>query len=166
MTYSQPLLVLSMVIGAVGVMKCESQCKPWKWAEQGQSSMPCKTGKKMDFRFLVGDVAGAASADGPVDIKTYFFCPEVDDFSSLVMDGAIAYLNATEPAIGGNASLYLAAYGTGKSSEIRIPDESQNTHTMLWQPNHARCANKGGAAIANFLIYNTTLDEGDYKYKV
>eukprot|EP01061_Rhynchopus_euleeides_P015487 TRINITY_DN26424_c0_g1_i1.p1 TRINITY_DN26424_c0_g1~~TRINITY_DN26424_c0_g1_i1.p1 ORF type:complete len:285 (+),score=84.40 TRINITY_DN26424_c0_g1_i1:56-856(+) len=147
-----------------GAMVCDEQCQPWLWAQprSGDASAPCSRGDRMDHRFVLGDIAAASVGDSPtgeVGYRTYFFCPEVDKFSSFALSGATAYAETTN-----NGSLYLAVYGAGKSSEVRVPDETQESHTLVYTKD-SRCDRYGGYAMANFLLYNITLKDGNYRYK-
>ena len=156
---------VSLLKDASSEMTCESQCQPWMWAQPRSEDKdePCKSGDRMDFRMIIGDVQAAGegkSASEDTGYRTYFFCPKVDAFSSFTLNGAAEFANST------HTDVYLAAYGAGKSSEVRVPDETQESYTLVYQesPPTAQC--KDGGAVASFLLYNITLKDGNFHYKV
>eukprot|EP01059_Diplonema_ambulator_P010286 TRINITY_DN20293_c0_g1_i1.p1 TRINITY_DN20293_c0_g1~~TRINITY_DN20293_c0_g1_i1.p1 ORF type:complete len:288 (+),score=43.87 TRINITY_DN20293_c0_g1_i1:65-865(+) len=156
---------LAVIFSAHGTMDCADQCRPWSWAEPGGEGKACKVNSDMDFRLLVGDTRETEPGSdqsygdfGALQYKTYFFCPKVDEFTAVEAQGSAALFNTTR-----NVKLYASAYGAGKSSEVRFPEVDQDASVMVWDGNHTKCP--GSGAIANFLLYNVTLKDGNYRYK-
>eukprot|EP01063_Lacrimia_lanifica_P027313 TRINITY_DN381_c0_g1_i1.p2 TRINITY_DN381_c0_g1~~TRINITY_DN381_c0_g1_i1.p2 ORF type:complete len:273 (+),score=102.99 TRINITY_DN381_c0_g1_i1:71-889(+) len=164
------LCIAALVAAAVADV-CVNPCQPWMWAEPGAAANPCTKGDQMDMRVIVGDPMGTfADADDadatPEDerpYRTYFFCPEVDRFTSLQANGSLAVLRNVAELDANATSLRMAVYGTGRSYETRIPDALAASSAVVYEANHPKC--DGGAAAASFLVYNVTLDGGEYKYK-
>ena len=158
------LCVIRISEGSAIPLDCKKQCKPWLWAEPGTTeNKECKIGDRMDLRLIVGDPAAELTSNngdfGLRNYKTYFFCPKVDKFSSITADGSATLLSTTS-----NMTMYASVYGSGKSSDVRVPHKVQESTAVVYVPNHPKCNEQ--AAIASFLVYNVTYNKGIYRYKV
>ncbi|KAJ9460177.1 hypothetical protein DIPPA_04866 [Diplonema papillatum] len=155
------------------ITECSDLCSPW-----APSPVSCKRGNNIDFRLAVGTFNCTADDStcgtnpsfttpctddvGCVGYMTHFYCGEVDEFSSFTLARSAEYV-AQSPKDAA-FPLEIAVYGHGMLTNEVIPSPGMNSRVPVYQFNHSGCA-AGEAAIASFLVYNITLDDGKFKYK-
>eukprot|EP01060_Flectonema_neradi_P035323 TRINITY_DN6473_c0_g1_i1.p1 TRINITY_DN6473_c0_g1~~TRINITY_DN6473_c0_g1_i1.p1 ORF type:complete len:278 (+),score=42.27 TRINITY_DN6473_c0_g1_i1:78-911(+) len=159
---------------ATGMAFCADGCRPW-------ADMSCARGDSMDVVFAFGAFSdmcnnSASCGTNPASIgtsgtcigkqvctgyKTHAYCGKVDKFSSFTLQNSFSVLGQSSNE-GPTRYLDIAMYGSGGAGE-HLPYENMTTRTAIADFTHPDCNNT--LAIANFLIYNITLDSGNYKYK-
>ena len=143
-----------------------------------QRGSSCSAADNFDFRVAVGAVDGCPTnpstcgtnpaqsppcsdpQKGCTGYMSHFFCGKVDKFSSFTLTNSNTYLNKV---VDETAELAIFQAGKLTSGEgTTMPEEGMNTRVQVLDRNTTKCPM---GLIVTFLVYNVTLDSGDYKYK-